>query len=54
MPQKPTVKQKLKVTRLRNRLGKEVKDFLEGESSFLPPLEETDLKPIEDEAIDTL
>jgi hypothetical protein len=53
LPQRPTVKQKLKITRMRNRLGKEVKDFLEGASSFLPSLEEADLKAIEDEAIDT-
>lgn len=53
LPQKPTVKQKLKIARMRSCLGKQVRDFLDAASSFLPHLEETDLKPIEDDSIDT-
>ena len=53
MPQKPTVTQQLKITRMQSRLGKQVKDFLHAANMFLPTLEEVDLKPIEDELIDT-
>ena len=52
MPQNPTVKQQLKVTRMRSHLGKQVKDFLHAANMFLPTLEEVDLKPLEDELID--
>ena len=53
MSQKPTVKQQLKITRMRSRLGKQVKDFLQASTMFLPILEEVDMKPFEDELIDT-
>jgi hypothetical protein len=53
LPQKPTVTQQLKITRMQSRLGKQVKDFLHAANMFLPTLEEVDLKPIEDELIDT-
>jgi hypothetical protein len=53
LPQKQTDKQKLMIARMRARLGKKVKDFLEAANSFLPTLEEADLKAFEDEAIDT-
>jgi hypothetical protein len=53
LPQKPTVKQQLKVARMRARLGKQVKDFLLAASTFLPALDEVDLKPFEEEVIDT-
>ena len=53
LPQKPTVKQQLMIARLRARIGKQVKDFLHAASSYLPPLDETDLKAFEDEVIDT-
>lgn len=53
LPQKPTVKQQLKIAQMRARLGKQVRDFLDGASCFLPILEEADLKQFEDELIDT-
>lgn len=53
MPQKPTVNQLLKVSRSRARLAKQIKDFLCVANSFLPPLEEVDLRPFADEEIDT-
>ena len=53
LPQKPTVKQQLKITCARARLGKQIKDFLQSSTTFLPDLEEDDLKPFEDEVIDT-
>ena len=53
LPQKPTVKQQLKVARLRARLGKQVKYFLHAATTFLPTLEEVDLKSFEEEVIDT-
>ena len=53
LPQKPTVNQLLKVSRLRARLAKQIKDFLSVANSFLPPLEEVDLRPFADEEIDT-
>ena len=54
LPQNPTVKQQLTVTHMRVCLGKQIKDFLNAASSFLPTLEEADLKVFEDESIDTL
>ena len=54
LSQNPTVKQQLTVTCMRVRLGKQIKDFLNAASSFLPTLEEADLKVFEDESIDTL
>jgi hypothetical protein len=53
LPQKPTVKQQLTISRMRARLGKKVHDFLNAASSYLPQLEETDLKAFEVETIDT-
>jgi hypothetical protein len=53
LPRKATVKQQLTIARMRARLGKQIKDFLHGASSFLPALEEGDLKAFEDESIDT-
>jgi hypothetical protein len=47
------VKQRLTVARMRARLGKQIKDFLHRASSFLPTLEEADLRAFEDESIDT-
>ena len=38
---------------MRVHLGKQIKDFLNATSSFLPTLEEADLKGFEDESIDT-
>jgi hypothetical protein len=51
LPQKPTVKQQLKVANMRTRLGKQVKDFLEVATIFLPALEEVDLQPFEEEEV---
>jgi hypothetical protein len=53
LPKKPTVRQRLKLKRMRTCLGKQIRDFLLASSSFLPTLEEVDLKPLEDESIDT-
>ena len=53
LPQKPTVKQQLKVKRMRLRLGKQIKDIFLSSSHFLPSLEDEDLKPFQDELIDT-
>lgn len=47
------MKQQLKITCARARLGKQIKDFLQSSTTFLPDLEEDDLKPFEDEVIDT-
>jgi hypothetical protein len=53
-PRKPTVKQQLKVARMRACLGKQVKDFLEAGTVFLSGLEEGDLVAFqEEELIDT-
>jgi hypothetical protein len=49
----PTVKQQLKITRMRSRLGKQVKDFLHAANIFMPTVEEVELRPFEDELIDT-
>ena len=43
LPQKPTVKQQLKVASMHACLGKQVKDFLQAATVFLPALEEVDL-----------
>ena len=48
---KPTVKQQLKITRMRSRLGKQVKDFLHAANIFLPTLEEVDLKAMQEEPL---
>ena len=53
LPRKPTAEQQLKISRSLAYLGKQVKDFLDRASSFLPTIEETDLKPLDDELIDT-
>jgi hypothetical protein len=53
LPQKPTVNQQLKVSHMRRRLGRQVNNFLHSSTSFLPTLEEADLKLLEDEEIDT-
>lgn len=53
LPQNPTVKQQLKVARIRSSLGKRVKNFLRASIAFLPALEEVDLKPSEEEDINT-
>jgi len=53
LPRKPTVSQQLKISRLRARLAKQVKDFLHGVNSFLPPLEEKDLHPLEEDVVQT-
>lgn len=45
--------QLLKVRRSRARLAKRIKDFIHVSNSYLPPLEEVDLRPYEDEVIDT-
>jgi hypothetical protein len=49
------MRQELKVKRMRARLGKQIKDFLEASSSFLPSLEDQDLQSVhnEYESIDT-
>jgi hypothetical protein len=43
LPRKPTIKQQLKVAWMCACLGKQVKDFLEAGTVFLPGLEEGDL-----------
>jgi hypothetical protein len=43
LPRKPTVKQQLKVAWMRACLEKQVKDFLEAVTVFLPGLEENNL-----------
>jgi hypothetical protein len=53
LSQTPTDKQQLKVARMRAHLWKQVKDFLNSATIFLPTLEEVDLKPFEEEVIDT-
>ena len=53
LSRKPTVEQQLKISRSHAYLGKQVKDFLDRASSLLPTIEETDLKPLDDELIDT-
>jgi hypothetical protein len=53
LPEKPTDKQQIKVARMRARLWKQVKDFLNAATIFLPTLEEVDLKPFEEEVINT-
>lgn len=52
LPKKPTIKQQLKISRFRARLGKQIKDFLQSSSSFLPNLEEEEVKALEEEVID--
>jgi hypothetical protein len=51
LPQKPTVKQQLRIAHMRGRLGKQVKDFLHTAPIFLPALEEVDLQPFEEEEV---
>ena len=54
LPRKPTVKQQLKVAWMCAHLGKQVKDFLEAGTVFLPALEEGDLVAFQvEEVIDT-
>ena len=54
LPWKPTVKQQLKVAWMHAHLGKQVKDYLEAGTVFLPALEEGDLVAFqEEEVIDT-
>ena len=45
--------QQLKVKRMRAQLGKQIKDFFQASSAFLPSLEELDLQPVEYESINT-
>ena len=53
-PQKPTVKQQLKVACMHARLGKQVKDFLEAGIVFLPALEDDEVVALQkEEVIDT-
>jgi hypothetical protein len=53
LPENPTVRQQLKVKSIRARLGKQIKDFCRASESFLLNLEEVDLKPLEDDLINT-
>ena len=54
LPRKPTVKQQLKVAQMHACLGKQVKDFLDAETVFLPALEEGDFVAFQEkEVIDT-
>ena len=53
LPHKPTVQQQLKVARMRACLGKLVKDFFQAATIFLPTLDEVNLMPFEEEAINT-
>ena len=53
MTQKPTVKQQLNIARMRSRLGKQVKDFLFKSTVFLPTLGDANLKPHQDDLINT-
>ena len=53
LPQKPTVKQQLKIASMRSRLAKEVKDFLQSSTMFLPNLQEEDLELFIEDIIDT-
>src|SRR6202789_380895 len=53
LPPKPTDKQRLTVTRMRARLGKQVKAFLQEANLFLPTLDEVDLMPFQEDIIDT-
>src|ERR1700721_2285188 len=53
LPAKPTPTQQLKVNRMRARLGKQIKDFFQSSSAFLPSLEELDFKPVHYESITT-
>ena len=43
LPHKPTVKQQLKVTQMQSSLRKQVKDFFQTVTIFLPTHEEVDL-----------
>lgn len=52
MPQKPTEKQLLKMSRMRSRLSKQIKNFLDAANLFLPNLEDEDLKASADESFD--
>jgi len=53
LPQKPTEKQQLNVARMRSRLTRQVNEFLQESTAFLPILEDGDLKSFEDEEIGT-
>jgi hypothetical protein len=53
LPQKPTEKQLLKMSRMRSRLSKQIKNFLDAANLFLPNLEDEDLKASADQSFDT-
>ena len=53
LPPNPTISQQLTITRMQARLRKKIKDFLNESNIFLPHLEDDDLKPFEEELIDT-
>ena len=54
LPQKPTIKQQLKIACMCACLAKQVKDFLQAATLFLPALEEVDLSSFkEEEMFDT-
>ena len=53
LPKKPTDLQQLKVANMRVRLLKQVKDFLRESTTFLPNLEDVDIKPFEEDVVDT-
>jgi hypothetical protein len=53
LPLNPMVNQQLTITHMRSRLRKKIKDFLNESNVFLPNLEDFDLKPFEEELIDT-
>ena len=53
LPQKLTVNQQLRIVRLRTLLGRQVNKFLQSSSKFLPDIKDEDLRPLEDEDINT-
>jgi hypothetical protein len=53
LPKKPTDKQQLRIGRFRTLLGRQVNTFLRTAATFLPNIEDVDLKQSEDEEIDT-
>jgi hypothetical protein len=53
LPEKPTMRQQLKVQHMQARLRQQIKDFLHGSSSFLPSLEDMNLELLWYESINT-
>jgi hypothetical protein len=53
LPRNQTMTQQVKANCMQAQLGKQIKDFVQASTAFLPNIEELDLKPPQHESINT-